>query len=1047
MPYCPPPFSYGTPPPHQRLSALATGTARCPDTLDHDHPTWANWALSSPRHCLVTDRTQLAGKNVLVIGGGFSGLATAWELIRCGINVTVLDGSQRCDEVSTTGSFGRAYTRHLQDPSNTERQFTCEMGAAGFPVGSKLFWYYLKHLYQMLKPEFLPLGDRDPNIGPCPVAGIVPTAILCDGRLETFNGQPPPGFSDFLRDRLGQFFRDLAVTDGRGLKTSFEDVQRILKQTDNVTPQDLDRVAFFWSTMIDRYDNQSLEEVLRAPTEQGGLCLSPDQVRIFAAVGYGTGGFAAMLPLGFLTTLRLNLWAPGALMTPPPGLTVSGVAGLLRLACDKANVIGHESEQWGTLDFRENTTATSVLWDRSSRLYEVEAMDVDGAVTVLFSPHVVVATSPRAFQTRLNLDRPTPATSDGVHQGVFETSPDMVPRLSAELQDIVQAMGEAQECPASLFYSVIRKPWYVAPGQTTPLDPDWPTVRSEPVKVLVSDTLARTTVILDPFPDSPFALAKISEAWGTDASKLHAAKLYIRNQIPYASPSRPGIAENEFYAKSFDGYASPSNRSTPFRLAARLRENTDSSLMSALAWELVPLAHSGATLQGPGDHQKLTRLAFQHQMCMDTSYAAYRHGPDQTSASSGFYLAGEGCSFLGGWVEGALTAGMNAALAVIFGMNRAGDLPPNVRAGYATPSRYRRRGATLRPVQVCSYHQPKPDMPPSLNYASILPEKATPLRPAMPIPGETNTNASPYALLNWRNSTFIFFSRADRSLRALRIQSEFSVVEKHTIEAAGGYGPPSAVVYDDRVYVFYQANDSNDVNYRYLDTSTTPWSWQPGNYVGSWIPETNFKPLAVATPFGLYLFSISPDFITISAFRFINNQWLPLGDQEVIGAEHPAAVEINGAILIFFLTPETPRRIGYQVFDAATGVFDELGADWPHLVGSDGAFLRAGAGFLCANNVDGDIAVYYPSESGGTVAATFRWSGESRTLSWCAGPVAVEAVRADASGALAVLTGDIVEPDPNTQNSRHPAPSLRSSQTLYRDSPKHSTQYTPAMNK
>jgi tryptophan 2-monooxygenase len=1003
MSFYPPPLHIGGSSQPQKLSLLATGAARCPDTLDVDYADTANHSLHVGG--LVSDRTHLAGRSVIVVGGGFSGLTTAWELIRCGLNVTVLDGSQRCDDVSPLGSQGRAYTRHLQDPSDIERKFNCEIGVNGFPVESKTFWIYLKHLFQALKPEHLPTADRDPVIHPVPCPGIGPTAVMVDGKLQTFTEAPPSDIAD-IAERVEEFFLALAVTDARGQTTRFEEVRNTLK-TSAPDPADLDRVAFFWSTMIDRYDSKSLEDILSLPVTDGGVGLSPDQLRIYAAVGHGTGGFAPMLPLGFLTALRINIWEPGTLMQPPPGLTASGVLALLRLACDKANVIGYDSEHWGALDFRENTTVTRVLWNRSTRQYDLTILDVDAVISTISGKHVVVATNPSAFQARLNLDRPT-STADGSHGPVFEPTPDMNPRVLDLVRDLARDMGTVHQCPASRFYSVIRKPWYVAPGETTPVDPDWPTVDGEPVKALVSDTLARTTMLLDPFPESPYALAMVSEAWGADASKLHAAQLYIPSQIPYASPSTPGISENEFYAQSFDGYSRPSNLGTTFRFAERLRENMDSSLMSAQAWELEPLVHAGATLQAPGDYQKLSRLAFQNHMCMDRSYRGYAYGPDVTDDKPGFVLSGDGCSFLGGWVEGALSAGLNAAIAVIAAMGRISDIIPEIFRPYAAPSRFRGNGAALRATQACSFYSLQQGAPQTLNYATIRPEKSTPLTLAASMNIEMGSITIPERVVNFQNSTFIFVSQYDNSLGAIRLDNSGAEEKYHIASANEIAGPSRAVVYKNVLYVFYKfrgqtTDDQYDVHCRYLDTSTTPWTWKDHDF-GSLKPQSTFSIAPVATPFGLYLFTIIPPYRGIQVYKFIDDQWTTGEQYPLDMTESIEAVEIDGRMLVFCMTQDTPRKILCTPHDGAWNEFGET----TDLKGLFGESLEVPvSGVMRASTANGNIAFYYPASTTSTVAATFGWNAHSSRLTCRTGPNQVIPVRPDVQASLALLAGDL----------------------------------------
>lgn len=82
--------------------------------------------------------------------------------------------------------------------------------------------------------------------------------------------------------------------------------------------------------------------------------------------------------------------------------------------------------------------------------------------------------------------------------------------------------------------------------------------------------------------------------------------------------------------------------------------NNDPKYILEYDWLTDPLAMGAFKLNYPGDDRYSETLFYQFQSAKDNN-------PDQ-----GIYLAGCSCSFTGGWAEGAVQTGINAACAVIY---------------------------------------------------------------------------------------------------------------------------------------------------------------------------------------------------------------------------------------------------------------------------------------------------------------------------------------------------------------------------------------------
>lgn len=79
-------------------------------------------------------------------------------------------------------------------------------------------------------------------------------------------------------------------------------------------------------------------------------------------------------------------------------------------------------------------------------------------------------------------------------------------------------------------------------------------------------------------------------------------------------------------------------------------------------WQLEPYYQAAYKFNYPGQEPWLNAAYYQFQSCLDPS------------TDTGVYLAGDGVSWTGGWIEGALETAFNAATAVVY---RLGSVPTN----------------------------------------------------------------------------------------------------------------------------------------------------------------------------------------------------------------------------------------------------------------------------------------------------------------------------------------------------------------------------------
>ena len=156
-------------------------------------------------------------------------------------------------------------------------------------------------------------------------------------------------------------------------------------------------------------------------------------------------------------------------------------------------------------------------------------------------------------------------------------------------------------------------------------------------QVILTDELPRATYCLD-YPQTDNGVVLISYTWGDDSAKLLA--------LP---PAQRFAALRETLS-----FIHP-------QFAQQLEPVGGAAGILSVDWESEPDYYGAFKLQNPGQDADLQAAYYQFQSVLD--------GTDR-----GVYLAGDSVSWAGGWTEGALHTGLNAACAVA--KRLGGTLPP-----------------------------------------------------------------------------------------------------------------------------------------------------------------------------------------------------------------------------------------------------------------------------------------------------------------------------------------------------------------------------------
>ncbi|MEU4897336.1 NAD(P)/FAD-dependent oxidoreductase [Streptomyces sp. NPDC044780] len=204
------------------------------------------------------------GVEVAVVGGGLSGIVTAYELMKMGLRPVVHEADRIGGRLRTVGFEG------------CDDSLTAELGAMRFPPSSTALQHYIDLVGLRTEPFPNPLAPDTPS-----------TVVDLKGR------------SHYARtiDDLPPVYREVADAWRACLEegADFSDMNRAIRE------RDVPRIREIWARLVEKLDNQ---------TFYGFLCDSPAFAsfrhrEIFGQVGFGTGGWDTDFPNSILEILRV----------------------------------------------------------------------------------------------------------------------------------------------------------------------------------------------------------------------------------------------------------------------------------------------------------------------------------------------------------------------------------------------------------------------------------------------------------------------------------------------------------------------------------------------------------------------------------------------------------------------------------------------------------------------------------------------------------------------------------------------------------------------
>lgn len=369
---------------------------------------------------------------------------------------------------------------------------------------------------------------------------------------------------------------------------------------------DLRQVAAAWQGYIDEYHNTSVYDAVLAGLPQW----TNREMDAFSALGVGSGGFGTQYRVGNLELLRnlLNKWEYEQKLIigwqDEDGKFVpDGINGLTHMMYRKRVQLpnGTSSSLASSGAVKLNSTVSRIERDSQSGMLRVHWTDSQTRRRRSKRFAAVIAAVPtRSMEIDLGLSLPQ---GNGMDVGD---------------QNVKNAMRTTYLINSSkMIIRTKSKFWLDARGQA----------RSDMPQTIQTDELPRGIYCLD-YPHTKQGVVIISYTWGDDSSKLTAVEPVARFSLFREIITRIHPA--------FGKQLVPANGNADIL-------NVD--------WGDSLHYYGAFKLQLPGQERLIHAAYYQFQSVLD---------PD---ADKGLYFAGDSVSWSGGWVEGALHTGINAACA------------------------------------------------------------------------------------------------------------------------------------------------------------------------------------------------------------------------------------------------------------------------------------------------------------------------------------------------------------------------------------------------
>ena len=436
--------------------------------------------------------------------------------------------------------------------------------------------------------------------GTFPDPGVVPTLLSYENQLYQWQYPGQP-----TSPVPPGPFTDIAIAFGKFI-TPF--ASKILEPwyNNNGNP-DWDKITAIWQGYIDRYREVSVYDMVRRGIRSWG----DEQLNAFSALGVGSGGFGTLYRVGALELLRnvINEWEIDQRLIIGWGnegqqKTLTGINGLTQMFHNQSVTWsnGQAVSLAGLNAVKFDSTVTRIERDPVSQHLKVYWTDkTTGQQSMATFAAVIVAVSTRSMEIDIGMTLPTG------------------PDVDMGNEDIKNAMRNLFHTASSkMIIRTSSKFWLDEQGQPRPDIP----------QTIQTDELPRGVYCLD-YDHTNEGVVIVSYTWGDDSSKISVVEpmerfrkfkeVLARICPPFAESLVPARGERDIL-------------------------NVD--------WEMSEHYYGAFKLQLPGQDHLVQAAYYQFLSALDPA------------TDPGVYLVGDSVSWSGGWVEGALQTGVNAACAV-----------------------------------------------------------------------------------------------------------------------------------------------------------------------------------------------------------------------------------------------------------------------------------------------------------------------------------------------------------------------------------------------
>jgi hypothetical protein len=271
------------------VAAEAANSAKSPFTSDGNP---INWNGNTP--------------HVAVVGGGMSGLLTAYQLKKAGMTVTLFEAGSK----PTNGSIGAGRIAPTI-VSGGGQSATGQLGAMRFPSNAYLFWHYMKISGAA--------GGNDtftafPNVGKVPTtftggdpgtSGDEVKGIWNTGQTHSPASQKElPAAFQTISEKHAERFSHYSPP---GTSLTVQDVADMIEC--GLTPSYQTQVDTFWTAAVNELYHRSYHDFLSdSAFNIGGYNFTADRIKKVGYIGIGTGGFGPLFSRCVLEIIRLFIW-------------------------------------------------------------------------------------------------------------------------------------------------------------------------------------------------------------------------------------------------------------------------------------------------------------------------------------------------------------------------------------------------------------------------------------------------------------------------------------------------------------------------------------------------------------------------------------------------------------------------------------------------------------------------------------------------------------------------------------------------------------------